>query len=251
MLSVKDIHFSYDKEQESIFQGHSFSLNKGDVLAILGPNGSGKTTLIKTLLKLLPLDKGEIKLEGSVSYVPQETLSPFDYCVKEMVVMGRSSKNGLFAVPCKNDYVKTKEVLDQVGMLHTLEDSFSTLSGGQKQMVLIARALVSNPNVIMLDEPCSALDYHNQDKVLEAISKVAKEGKIVVFTTHCPMQALHVSNKVLLVKKFRKSIFGNSSDILSEKNLSKLYDISINRYKIVDEDIIIPSYAKSSKHYNK
>lgn len=247
MLSVKDISFSYKNSKKAIFEGHTFSLKQGEVLAILGTNGSGKTTLLKALLNLLPLDKGEIKIDGTFSYVPQETLSPFDYSVQEMVLMGRSSKNGLFAVPNKIDYEKTKEVLAEVGMLHTLNDSFCNLSGGQKQMILIARALVSNPDIIMLDEPCSALDYNNQDKVLEAISKVSKQGKIVIFTTHCPLQALHVSHKTLLVRKAEASTFGDSNEILNEDSLSSLYKIPIRRYQIQSDNIIVPSYNKNSK----
>jgi len=243
MLRVNDIHFSYEKSQKAIFQGHSFSLKAGEVLAILGPNGSGKTTLLKTLLNILPLDKGTIDIDGTFSYVPQETLSPFDYTVREIVLMGTSSQNGLFAVPKQKDFFKTEEVLKQVGMYHLIDESFSHLSGGQKQMILIARALVSNPDVIMLDEPCSALDYHNQDKVLQAMTKVSKKEKIVIFTTHCPLQALHVSHKVLLVKKDQKSIFGNASDILTDKNLTALYDIRINRHTINDKEIIVPYYS--------
>lgn len=244
MLKVKDIHFSYEKSQKAIFQGHSFSLKAGEILSILGPNGSGKTTLLKTLLNILPLDKGTINIDGTFAYVPQETMSPFDYSVKEMVLMGTSSQNGLFAVPKQKDFVKTEEVLKQVGMFHLINESFSHLSGGQKQMILIARALVSNPDIIMLDEPCSALDYHNQDKVLQAMSEVSKNGKIVIFTTHCPLQALHVSHKVLLVKKSQKSVFGNASDILTGEHLTSLYDITINRHTISTRDIIVPFYSK-------
>lgn len=247
MINVKDIHFSYDNSNIEIVKGHSFDLEKGDILAILGPNGAGKTTLLKTLLKFLPLKKGEINIKGEVSYVPQETSSPFDYLVREIVLMGTSSKNGLFAIPNKNDLKKTKKVLKEVDMLEFIDENFSHLSGGQKQMVLIARALVSNPDIIILDEPTSALDYHNQDKVLEAIANVAREGKVVIFTTHCPMQALHVSNKALLVRKFEKSIYGLSKDILSEDNLSKLYDIQIHRHNINDDEIITPYYNNNSK----
>lgn len=247
MIRVKDIHFSYENSKDEIVQGHSFDLQKGDVLAILGPNGAGKTTLLKTLLKFFPLNKGEINIDGEVAYVPQETSSPFDYSVSEIILMGTSSKNGLFAIPNKNDFIKTKEVLEQVGMSEFIDESFSHLSGGQKQMVLIARALVSNPDIIILDEPTSALDYHNQDKVLEAITNVSRKDKIVIFTTHCPMQALHVSNKVLLVRKFQKSIYGFSKDILTNEYLSKLYEMPIHRHKINDDEIIVPNYNKNSK----
>ncbi len=244
MISVKDIAFSYDKSKEEIFKGYTFSLSKGEILAILGPNGTGKTTLIKTLLNILPLNKGTIEIKGDCSYVPQETLSPFDYSVLEVVLMGASSKNSFFAIPTRDDYIKTKEVLEQLDILDLSDKSFSYLSGGQKQMVLIARALASNPDIIILDEPTSALDYYNQKKVLNTILKVSEQGKVVIFSTHCPMQALYTSHKVLLVQKYQKSIFGTSKDILTQENLSNLYQIQINCYKIENNDIIIPIYSK-------
>ena len=136
MIEVSDLAFRYPRAKEPIFEGHSFSLGKGEILAILGPNGSGKTTLIKTILSLLPVDKGTIRIEGKLSYVPQNTLSPFEYSVLEMVVMGASGQNGLFATPTKKDRQRALDALEQVGMLSWADESFAHLSGGQKQMVL-------------------------------------------------------------------------------------------------------------------
>lgn len=243
MIKVSNIGFKYPKAQSAIFKGHNFELKAGEILAILGPNGSGKTTLIKCLLGLLPIFEGEIKLNGTRSYVPQHTLSPFDYNVREMVVMGASGQNGLFAQPTKADYQKTDEALDQVGMLDWRDESFSHLSGGQRQMILIARALVSNPDIMILDEPTSALDYHNQDKVLQTMRHVASQGKAVIFSTHCPLQALHISQKVLLVKKSTPSLFGLAEDVLNQDNLSELYQLPIARMKLEQSEIIVPLYS--------
>ncbi len=243
MINVTNIGFCYPKAKTAIFEGHNFAVKAGEVLAILGPNGSGKTTLIKSLLGLLPIFKGEIKLNGSRSYVPQNTLSPFDYSVSEMVVMGASGQNGLFAASTKADYNRTDEALEQVGMLDWRNESFSHLSGGQRQMILIARALVSNPDIMILDEPTSALDYHNQDKVLQMMRHVANQGKAIIFSTHCPLQALHISQKTLMVKKNSPSVFGASKDVLSEENLSKLYQLPIFRGKLNQSEIIVPLYS--------
>ncbi len=247
MIEVDNISYKYPRAKQSIFEGHSFSLQKGEIMAVLGPNGSGKTTLIKTLLGLLPISSGTIQIEGHRSYVPQETLSPFDYSVREIVVMGASGQNGLFAAPGKRDFEKTEKALEKVGMLDLINDSFAQLSGGQKQMVLIARALVSNPDLMILDEPTSALDYHNQDRVLQSMADVARQGKAVIFTTHCPHQALHVSHKVLLVRKFAKSIYGPAQEILNEGNLSQLYQLPISRHSLQDGDIIVPSYNRNAR----
>lgn len=247
MIKVHDISYCYPRAQTPIFEGHSFSLERGEILAILGPNGSGKTTLIKTLLGLLPLNSGSIEIAGHCSYVPQNTLSPFEYSVEEMVIMGASGQNGLFATPTQRDRQQSYEALKQVGMVDFADESFAHLSGGQKQMVLIARALVSNPDLMILDEPTSALDYHNQDKVLQTMASVAKAGKAVIFTTHCPHQALHVSHKVLLVQKYAASICGASNEILNEDHLSKLYQLPIARHNSDTGDIIVPRFSEDAR----
>jgi len=247
MIEVENISYCYPNVKQPIFEGHYFSLQKGEIMAVLGPNGSGKTTLLKTLLDLLPLRSGKISINGRRSYVPQETLSPFDYSVREIVVMGASGRNGLFAAPSPSDFSQTEAALEKVGMSDQINNSFARLSGGQKQMVLIARALVSNPDVMILDEPTSALDYHNQDKVLQSMAEIASRGKVVIFSTHCPLQALHVSHKVLLVRKTAKGVYGQTKDILTEANLSDLYQLPILRFAAKDGDVIVPSYNKAGK----
>lgn len=251
MIKAKNIGFCYPQGKRSIFTGIDFSLNPGEILAILGPNGSGKTTLIKVLLGLLSVQEGSINISGHCSYVPQSTLSPFDYSVKEMVVMGASGQNGLFAIPCKEDYTRTQTALEQVGMVDVINNSFSHLSGGQKQLVLIARALVSRPEVMILDEPTSSLDYQKQNRVLEIMSDVAREGKIVIFSTHCPLQALHVSHKALLVSQYTNCTYGKAQEVLNENNLSSLYKLPIARHSMDDQDIIVPRYSSTARPENK
>ncbi|KJG08909.1 ABC transporter ATP-binding protein [Photobacterium kishitanii] len=243
MIKVSKISFCYPNRPKNIFDGHSFELDKSEVLAILGPNGSGKTTLIKCLLGLLPISGGEVKTVGKCSYVPQSTSSPFDYCVRDMVVMGASGRNGFFATPSKLDKEKADEALLSVGMLKFANESFCCLSGGQQQMILIARALVSQPNIMILDEPTSALDYFNQNKVLTTIKEVAKKGTAVIFSTHCPQQALHVADKVLLVRREGPSLFGLSKNMLNKDNLRQLYNIDIARGVLQDQEIIAPIFS--------
>ncbi len=242
MIEVKNISFCYPNSKSPIFEGHNFSLKKSQVLAILGPNGSGKTTLIKTLLKILPISTGTIQHSGRCSYVPQHTASPFDYSVREMTVMGAGGQHGMFSTPQKQDYLRCDEALEKVGMLSFAAKSFTQLSGGQRQMVLIARALVSNPDIMILDEPTSALDYYNQNKVLQTIKELANQGKAVIFSTHCPLQALQVAHQVLLVKKDQQSIFGSASEILTSRLLTDLYQIHIARDHSFPREIIAPIY---------
>lgn len=243
MLKAEGISYTYPRTEIPVFQNYSFCLEKGEILAVLGSNGSGKTTLIKTLLGLLPVQEGRVSVEGQSSYVPQSTLSPFAYSVKEMVIMGSCGKNGAFAVPNSDDYRKARGALRQVGMEELINENFAHLSGGQKQLVLIARALASDPDIMILDEPTSSLDYYNQNMILCAMSDIAREGKVVVFSTHCPLQALHVSHKVLLIKKHCDCVFGYTREILSEKNLSLLYNLPVSRYSLEERDIVVPCYS--------
>ncbi len=247
MLKAEGITYTYPNTEKPILENYNFSLEKGEILAVLGSNGAGKTTLIKTLLGLLPIQEGKVYFEGQRSYVPQSTLSPFAYSVKEMVVMGSCGKNGAFAVPNSGDYKRASEVLEQVGMEALINESFTHLSGGQKQLVLIARALASDPDIMILDEPTSSLDYYNQDMIMSTMSNISREGKIIIFSTHCPMQALHISHKVLLVKKYCECIFGKTREILNEENLSSLYNLPVSRYYFNKTEIVVPGYNPEAR----
>lgn len=240
MIEVEDLGCRYGRAQ--IIQGCSFSIAPGEVMTVLGPNGSGKTTLIKALLGLIPRE-GIVRIKGEMSYVPQSTLSPFDYSVREMVLLGASGRSGLFATPGAGARARTEAALAQVGMTGFAERAFTRLSGGQKQMVLIARALASGPEVMVLDEPTSALDFFNQDKVLQTIGTLGAQGRAVVFSTHCPQQALQVAHKVLLVAPGGGCRFGPAPEILTEAHLSALYRLRILRDRINGTEIIAPCFT--------
>ncbi len=228
MFKAIDISFSYGSPREAIFQNYSFDVEPGKVMAVLGPNGQGKTTLVKCLLNLLPLNEGDIKFSGHKSYVPQNALTPFDYEVREMVVMGCNRGRGVFAQISKKDYQSADEALDKVGMRSYSKRGFAALSGGQKQMVLIARALASRPDIMILDEPTSALDFKNQNRVLNIMKDIAAQGQSVIFTTHCPHQALYVSDQALIMKSRNDFMTGSAREILTTNNLSSLYGINIH-----------------------
>lgn len=243
MIEVEDLGCGYGRAQ--IIQGCSFSIAPGEVMAILGPNGSGKTTLIKALLGLIPRE-GDVRIKGEMSYVPQSTLSPFAYSVREMVLLGASGRGSIFATPGAGARARAEAALAQVGMTEFAERAFTRLSGGQKQMVLIARALASGPDVMVLDEPTSALDYFNQNNVLQTISALGAEGRAVVFSTHCPQQALQVADKVLLVAPGRPCLFGPAPEILTEAHLSALYRLRILRDQIEGIEIIAPCFTPAT-----
>lgn len=236
--------FKYD--DRPILNNINLELNNKDIIAILGSNGIGKTTLLKCMLNILKWDSGHSYLNGTdvknianknifneVSYVAQAKTSAIACTVLEMVVMGRNSKIGNFSSPKKEDYRIARECLEQVGMLEYEDYLCTNISGGQLQMVLIARALANKPKIIVLDEPESNLDFRNQLIVLKTIKELAKKQDIcIIFNTHYPNHALNIANKTLMLMKNGKNIFGNTKEIITKTNMSNAFDIKVHINKI-------------------
>lgn len=230
--------FGYSPER-NVFRDLNFKIDRYEVLSILGPNGCGKTTLLKCLLGTLNLTAGIIRVNGenicrsqnarnnsNIGYVPQNHQTAFPYTVLDMVLMGRSRFIDLFSTPNDNDIKIAKESLQILGASNFMDRSFSELSGGEKQLVLIARALASKANILIFDEPTSALDYKNQYVILEILRKLTHEyGLTVIMTTHHPEHALHISDKVLLMGS--EIIFGDVNETLTDDNLQKAYDMDV------------------------
>ena len=240
MIEVENASFAYS-DAPPLFRNVSFRVDASQILAVMGANGIGKTTLIKCIMGFLRLQTGKIfvgrkKIDradmddknfwDSVAYVPQAKKSVFGYQVKEMVVLGRNASIAFGRVPSKRDYEYVDAVLERFGIIDLKEKSCNQLSGGQLQMVLIARALVKNPEVLILDEPESNLDLRNQIRVLNVIEKLAHEdGRAVILNTHFPTNALKISDTALLLKS-DSYVFGKSSDIITEKNIREFFKIT-------------------------
>ena len=234
MITVKNAAFSYDGRNE-LFSDLSFSLAAGEVLTILGRNGIGKTTFLRCLLGILPWTRGECLVDGQrpdpaavsdvIGYVPQSHAPAFPYTVFEMVMMGRARRIGLFRTPTAADRARVAELLDMVGILPLADRAATALSGGQLQMVYIARALAVEPKLIILDEPEAHLDFHNQMIVLRLLKKLSTEQHMtIVMNTHSPENALKISDKSLLMRR-GEQLFGRTESLLSEENLRRFYDI--------------------------
>lgn len=246
MITVKNAAFSYDGRNE-LFSDLSFSLAAGEVLTILGRNGIGKTTFLRCLLGILPWTRGECLVDGQrpdpaavsdvIGYVPQSHAPAFPYTVFEMVMMGRARRIGLFRTPAAADRVRVAEMLDLVGVLPLAERAATELSGGQLQMVYIARALAVEPKLMILDEPEAHLDFHNQMIVLRLLKKLSTEQNMtIVMNTHSPENALKISDKSLLMRR-GEQLFGSTESLLSEENLRRFYDIDcrITETRVGDE----------------
>jgi iron complex transport system ATP-binding protein len=226
-VSFKDLCFSY-KNANPLFVNYSADIPKGGVFAVLGPNGRGKTTLLNILLGLLKPLSGTVSTAGSMALVPQLFHLTFAFSALDMVLMGRAKKIGLFGRPSADDVDKAMDALDRTGMAAFAKRPFHSLSGGERQLVILARALVSDADTLLMDEPTSALDLKNQAAVLGRIAELSKEyGMTVILTTHHPHHALAVADRSLLMIDSNRCVCGLSQEVLNSDNLYRLYGVPL------------------------
>ncbi len=237
MIKVEKAAFAYEKSP-FLFHDLSFSVQKGETLAILGANGIGKTTFLRCLMGFLKLKEGKVSIAGKdisqmsstefwklVSYVPQAKNLVFGYSVLNMVVMGRSQYVPFGRVPSKKDFDYAMHILTEMGLQDLADRSCNQLSGGQLQMVLIARALCKEPKILIMDEPESNLDMKNQLKVLDIVEKLAHKNNLtILINTHFPANALRCSDKTLLLKA-DTYLFGETSAVINRENIQDYFDI--------------------------
>lgn len=229
LLRVEGLGFSWPGHNP-LFHQLNLQLRRGEVLAVLGPNGRGKSTLMQLLLGTLPLQQGAVERGDGIGFVPQQFAAPFAYRVLDIVLMGRARCVGLFRAPSAEDHRLAKEALHSLDMLGFADREFGSLSGGQRQLVLIARALSMSCEVLMLDEPTSALDLHHQDRVLSLISHLARERQMaVMFSTHQPNHAHAVADRALLLGAAGQHQLGSCAEVLTAESLSPLFDLAIER----------------------
>ena len=213
-----------------VLRGYSGRVERGRAFAILGPNGRGKTTLLKLLIGALKPVEGDLRVDGRIAFVPQLFQVSFPYTVLDMVLMGRARRLGLFATPSRRDESAALTALERLGLADLVERPFDELSGGQRQLVIFARALASEADILVLDEPTSALDLKNQGIILEWIERLSREhGLTVVFTTHHPHHAHAVADITLLMMGEHDFVCGPTNDVMTEDRLHDLYGIDLKR----------------------
>lgn len=245
LLEVKNISFAYDEDRK-IFENISFTLEKGDVMCILGPNGTGKTTLIKCLNGLHDIDSGEILLENQnikslsfkeiskyIGYIPQTHTPTFPFSVMDVVIMGRAPYISLTESPREKDIKIAENALKDLGIYRLKDKEYTNLSGGERQLVFLARILAQQPDILILDEPTSHLDFGNQIKFLQIIDKLASLGLSIIMSSHFPDHAFLSSNKVAIMKDGTFIDFGVPDAVVTEDNLKNAYNIDV---KLIELD---------------
>ncbi len=253
-LDVRQAGFCYNNRR-MIFSDISFSLGEQEVLCILGPNGIGKSTLIRCLANLNPLNAGSIRLRDRdirsmdardvakiVGYVPQAHEIVFPFPVREFVLMGRAPHLAFFSSPGKDDHDKADAAIDLAGISRIADKPVNEISGGEYQLAMIARALAQEPEVLLLDEPTSHLDFGNQIRVLEIIDRLAREGLSVIMSSHFPDHAFLSSDTVAIMQHGSFMAYGPAEDVITEGNLKQTYgiDVSITYSPEVARHVCVP-----------
>ncbi|MDR2162652.1 MAG: ABC transporter ATP-binding protein [Clostridiales Family XIII bacterium] len=240
LLEVRGGHFGYGERE--ILSDINFTLHSGEILAVLGANGVGKTTLLKCALGFLQWSKGgtfiderdmrefkPVDIRRRIAYVPQAKNMNLALSAEDMILLGRAARLSVFSQPSKEDRRIVDETMELVGISYLHGKKCTQMSGGELQMVLIARALCTKPEIIILDEPESNLDFKNQLIVLELLKTLTHStGVGVLVNTHYPEHAIKIADSGLLLIHHSKNLYGAIRDIISEENMKKAFQVKVH-----------------------
>ena len=234
--------------ERQVLQDVALELRPGDCAALLGPNGAGKTTLIRALLGFVRPDAGEVRLDGEpllrqgrraiarrIAYVPQAHAPTFPYSVREIVGMARAPKSGWGGRPTAEDEAAIAGALERLSIGAFAERSYAELSGGERQAVLIARALAQGAQVLLMDEPSASLDLGQQVRLMRLLGGLAAEGRAILMSTHQPELALRWFNRAILLHRGEVLADGPPKTILTPDALSQIYGVDVRLVETGEE----------------
>jgi iron complex transport system ATP-binding protein len=257
-IRVDEVSMSYGSSK--ILDGVSLAVGKGSVVTMVGPNGCGKTTLLKIINNLLRPDKGRVFVDGMevnsmpshrlariMGYVPQGHRVSFPFKVRDVVITGRMPYIPAFSSPKKEDLERTDQALALVGISCLADQPYTQISGGERQLVMIARAMVQQPSVLLLDEPTSYLDFKNQISTLKMVKEISRrQGVTVVMTLHDPNHALMFSDEIVLLRKLNGSLagnviaFGSPHETMTPQNIQAAYGMEVELLDVKGRKLLLP-----------
>jgi iron complex transport system ATP-binding protein len=239
LIEVTKVGFSYRKK--TVLKQVDLSFHSGEIVTLLGPNGSGKTTLLKIMLGFLPPDSGTVSFAGKplashsprdlarrIAYVPQLHREAFAYSVEDVVLMGRMPYHNFFSTFSKADRDLATAAMEKLEIAHLRERPYTEVSGGERQLALIARSLTQGADVFIMDEPVNGLDYGNQMRLLQGIKNLAKEGLTFIMTTHFPDHALMTADRVILLQQGSVLADGLPEETITRETIFTLYRIDVD-----------------------
>jgi iron complex transport system ATP-binding protein len=254
IITISDLSFSYNGAKRTVLQNMALELPEGTITTILGPNGSGKTTLLRVLLGVLRPQQGTIQVAGRpqagytrremgqlVGLVPQDEHIPFDFSILEYVLLGRAPYLGALATPGEEDYLAAERALLTTGLASMKARPLPNLSGGERQLAVVARALAQQPRILLMDEPTAHLDLSNKDRLLSIMRDLVALGVTLVLTTHDPNLAASVAGYAVLMRGGQVLKAGPPESTLTAENLSATYDVPVQVYQVDGRRIILLS----------
>lgn len=245
-VRVAGVTFSYEVPPSAapVLRGCSVDLAAGEVSAILGPNGVGKTTLLNVLLGWLRPDAGSVELFGTpiarmsrremgrtVSLVPQEEHIPFEFSVLDYVLLGRAPYLSPLEVPHPADRDRALAALERAGMAAAIEKQVTAISGGEKQLLMLARSLCQEPRLLVLDEPSAHLDIRNKRRLVAVLDELRVSGTTIVLSTHDPEFAAVAADRLVLMKDGRAAAVGPPREVLTEPLLTAVYGTPVTVFE--------------------